>query len=149
MRLNRVKVPAIILGSALGASLVILELTRPSPVKGIAFSTASIAVSALVLFLFAGFLSERPARSLRPALWAATLLNLVAFAIYGFGSMSLVNVVYFMARFLGPYGIQPFGLVCGVVYGAINILGWALLFWPLAALVQRFREHHAAPPAAA
>ncbi len=128
-----------ILCTSLVASLVTLILVAPGRLKGVAYTTAWISAGGFLLLLSGWVALRRSARRLLfvSAFWCGVAITWLAFVLYDFGRPGLVGGVFFMARFLGPYGVQPFGVVGLVIYGALNILGWALVALPLVWLVRR------------
>jgi hypothetical protein len=127
----------LILGAALLTSLLGLAVLSPGWLNGVAYSTAWISAGGLLLILASLPFRSFGLVSVVPAFWFATGITWLAFVLYDLGFPRPAGVVFFMARFLGPYGVQPFGIAGLVIYGALNILGWLLVVLPVVSLLER------------
>jgi len=128
-----------VLCAFLVAGLIALRVLVPGGPKGVAYTTAWVSAGGLLLLLPASVAFRRSVNTLPvvAAFWCGVSITWLAFVLYDFGLPGLVSRVFFMARFLGPYGVQPLGIIGLVVYGALNILGWALAALPFIWLLGR------------
>ena len=120
----------VVLVSVLIISLALLAALPPSKAAGIAYSTAWVTAGALLVFGCAlVFRGGNPFPRFQISVWCGVVITWLAFVLYQLRLKGPVRIVYFMGHLTGPYGIQPFGIPGGVLYMAVNILGWAAVSW--------------------